>query len=175
MVRDVKNRYHGLPQRTPELLFSIVRKFYRGAVSHYDLIQERKVDVARALETMRRTGDRKPLAGALTTLFLEFHLYVTCWLQIELALYRLARIEETSRLGEVMDRFRLEIETHLQVRDSVDATDACVQAQFDHFGEAMSCVEKDAYWFEGIYFSVDRDSLDALHRLYDAIMQAKNA
>lgn len=172
-MRDVTNRYKGLPPRTPEMLFNIVRKFYRGAVSHYDLIQAKKRDVESAYHTYRATGDNSVLEQALLTLFREFHFYVTCWLQIDLALYRLTRREETEQLKVVLDRFRDEIEQHLKVRKIVDETEACVQAQWTHFGNELKCVTEDRYWFDAIYFTVDEHSLQTLHDLYTAIMNAK--
>jgi hypothetical protein len=169
-VRDVTNRYKGLPPRTPQMLFNIVRKFYRGAVSHYDFIQTKKADVRRAYQRYRDTGEQGPVNEAIAVLFCEFHFYVTCWLQIDLALYRLARMEETKHLGEVMERFRPEIESHLKVRRQLDQTEACVQQQWEHFGRELTCVEQDRYWFDDMYFTVDEASLLALNELYQAIM-----
>jgi hypothetical protein len=169
-MRDVKNRYRGLPPRTPDLLFQIVRKFYRGAVSHFDLIQAKKEEVRLAYRRYQADGDAAPLQQALATLFLEFHFYVTCWLQIELALYRLARMEETKQLAGVMEQFRGELERHIAVREQLDRTEECVAAQWTHFGRELSCVERDSYWFDGILFTVDEHSLTSLHSLYRAIM-----
>lgn len=152
------------------MLFNIVRKFYRGAVSHYDFIQTKKADVRRAYQRYKETGEQAQLNEAINVLFCEFHFYVTCWLQIDLALYRLARLEETKQLGEVLERFRPEIERHLNVRRQLDQTEACVRLQWDHFGESLACVEQDRYWFEDIYFTVDEASLRALNQLYEAIM-----
>ncbi|MFY0542898.1 hypothetical protein [Brevibacillus sp. H7] len=173
-MRNVPNRYRGLPPRTPEMLFNIVRKFYRGAVSHYELIQDKKAEVRRAWENYRTTGESERVEQALTTLFLEFHFYVTCWLQIDLALYRLMRLEGTKQLTEVMEPYRDVLEKHLSVREQLDRTEACVQAQWEHFGQQLACVEMDAYWFEGIVFTVDEDSLAALHGLYEAIMKHRS-
>ncbi|MFM1654279.1 hypothetical protein ACI7RC_19575 [Brevibacillus sp. B_LB10_24] len=173
MERDVTNRYRGLPPRTPDMLLKIVRKFYRGAVSHFDLIQEKKKTVKQALLAMRQTGDPQPLREALTVLFWEFHFYVTCWLQIDLALYRLARLDETSRYAEVYAQYREVIDRHLHVRKCAEDTAACVETQFDRYGSGMSGVEQDAYWFDGHSFTVDQESLDALHRLYRAIMKTE--
>jgi hypothetical protein len=172
-MRDGKNRYRGLPPRTPDLLFQIVRKFYRGAVSHYDLIQEKKAEVGRAYRRYRADGDPGPLQQALTTLFLEFHFYLTCWLQIELALYRLARTEETKQLEAVMERFRGVLERHIAVREQLERTEECVGMQWAQFGRQLSCVERDSYWFGGILFTVDELSLASLHSLYGAIMAQK--
>ncbi|MFD2369030.1 hypothetical protein ACFSO0_03405 [Brevibacillus sp. GCM10020057] len=180
-MRDVKNRHRELPPRTPEMLYNIVRKFYRGAVSHYDLIQEKKQDVRAALAQVRASGDDTALRQALSTLFLEFHFYVTCWLQIELALFRLARQDEEQ--ARVLERFRPELEKHLHVREQLDQTEACVQAQqwgnapsgtgAEHSGSEWSCVQEDAYWFAGVRFTVDEQSLQELHALYEAIQQAR--
>jgi hypothetical protein len=105
-MRDVENRYRGLPPRTPEMLYNIVRKFYRGAVSHYDLIQEKKREAYRAWEQFVRDGDDAPVRDSLHTLFLEYHFYTTCWLQIDLALYRLAsRDEALARVRGSLQRF----------------------------------------------------------------------
>ncbi|MBO8163676.1 MAG: hypothetical protein H0Z34_08205 [Brevibacillus sp.] len=173
MVRDVRNRYKGLPPRTPEMLFRIVGKFYRGAVSHYDVIQEKKREAERALAMMRETGNPEPLRQALWVLFCEFHFYVTCWLQIELALYRLARHEETRELADVQHAFSEELKRHLEVREELDDTERCVADQFVHFGEDMTGVLEDRYWIAGNYFTVGKSSLEALHRLYGAIMTRK--
>lgn len=172
-MRDVKNQYRGLPPRTPDMLFNIVRKFYRGAVSHYDLIQEKKADVVRAYHAYRATKEAEPLRQALTTLFLEFHFYVTCWLQIDLALYRLMRMVGFTQLAGVMEQFQRALAVHLLVREQLEETQACVEAQWQHFGPELACVEQDAYWFDGILFTVDRQSLDELHQLYAAIMHEK--
>lgn len=64
-MRNVQNRHSGLPPRTPEMLFNIVRKFYRGALSHYDLIQEKKAEVRVAWERGRQSGDDALLRQAL--------------------------------------------------------------------------------------------------------------
>jgi len=42
-----------------------------------------------------------------------------------------------------------------------------------HSGPEWTCVKEDAYWFEGISFTVDERSLEALHALYEAILQAR--
>jgi len=70
-MRDVSNRHNELPPRTPDMLYNVVRKFYRGAVSHYDLIQEKKSDVRAAWERSLTTKDDGELRLALHTLFLE--------------------------------------------------------------------------------------------------------
>lgn len=182
-MRDVKNRHSGLPPRTPEMLYNIVRKFYRGAVSHYELIQEKKQDVRAALAQCRASGDDTALRQALHTLFLEFHFYVTCWLQIEMALFRLARQDEEQ--ARVLERFRPELEKHVHVREQLDQTEACVRAQQGVDAQSgaraeridgardWSCVQEDAYWFAGVRFTVDEQSLQALHALYEAIRQAR--
>ncbi|MEJ8546996.1 hypothetical protein [Brevibacillus borstelensis] len=179
-MRDVKNRYGGLPPRTPEMLYNIVRKFYRGAVNHYELIQEKKADVKRALAEW--TGAREDewqerqqeVNKALTTLFLEFHFYVTCWLQIEMALYRLARSDE--RHARIMERFRDVLGTHVNVRHHLDQTEQCVEAQWegDSNKQRLPGAERDLYRFGETLFTVDQQSLDSLHGLYDAIMAVRN-
>ena len=173
MMRDVANRYRGLPPRTPNMLFLIVDKFYRGAVSHYDLIQAKKRDVARALSVLQETGDREPLSEALRGLFCEFPFYVTCWLQIDLALYRLAMHEETKEIAEVWHRYRHQIQRHLHVRALLDDTEACVERQFAHFQSRLASMGEDRYWFDGVYFSVDQASLQSLHSLYQAIRKRR--
>lgn len=172
-MRDVQNRHRGLPPRTPEMLYNIVRKFYRGAVSHYELIQEKKAEVRAAWERCQTGTDDSELRRALTTLFLEFHFYVTCWLQIEMALYRLAQGNEAQAL--VFERFRPSLEKHLAVREQLDQTEACVQAQCGQEGEAWSCVERDAYQFGDVTFTVDAHSLQTLHDLYQAIQSARQS
>lgn len=169
-MRDVQSRHNGLPPRTPDMLYNIVRKFYRGAVSHYDLIQEKKAEVRAAWERKQVTGEDAELRQALHTLFLEFHFYVTCWLQIEMALFRLARQDEDQ--ARVLERFRPELEKHLGVREQLDQTEACVEAQQRHDGPDWTSVQRDAYWFAGITFTVDEHSLQALHALYEAIQQS---
>lgn len=173
MVRDIANRYKGLPERSPDKLFQIIGKFTRGAVSHYDVIMQKKADVKRAYQARKQSGNDAPLIQALTVLFWEFHFYVTCWLQIELALYRLSRHEETKGLREVFDRFRSEIDRHLHVRRVIDDTEKSVLAQFHHFGAEMACVKNDSYWFQGIYFTVDEASIAALQQLYAEIADYK--
>jgi hypothetical protein len=79
-------------------------------------------------------------------------------------------MEETKQLAGVMEQFRGELERHIAVREQLDRTEECVGAQFVHFGRELSCVESDAYWFDGILFSVDEQSLASLHSLYQAIM-----
>lgn len=170
-MRDVQNRYRGLPPRTPDMLYNIVRKFYRGAVSHYDLIQEKKSEARAAWERTRISQDDTELRQALSTLFLEFHFYVTCWLQIELALYRLSKQGEA--LTRVREQFQEVLEKHLAVRDQLEKTEACVQKQFDHYGKEWSCIERDAYWFDTFSFTVDEHSLQSLHDLYHAIQLAR--
>lgn len=170
-MRDVSNRHRGLPPRTPEMLYNVVRKFYRGAVSHYDLIQEKKAEVHAAWESSRVTHDDRELRQALHTLFLEFHFYVTCWLQIELALHRLA--QQDAGQAQVLEEYRTVLERHVAVRRQLDQTEACVLAQSQHDDGDWSCVERDAYWFEGITFTVDEESLQKLHQLFQAIQTAK--
>lgn len=169
-MRDVENRYRGLPPRTPEMLYNIVRKFYRGAVSHYDLIQEKKLEAYRAWEQFVRDGDDAPVRDSLHTLFLEYHFYTTCWLQIDLALYRLASRDEA--LARVREEFAEVLEKHLAVRRQLDDPERCVQAQSGKFPD-WSCVKEDGYWFEGIRFTVDDESVQSLHRLYQAIQEAR--
>ncbi|MGF9819921.1 hypothetical protein [Brevibacillus agri] len=173
-MRDVPNRHRGLPSRTPEMLYNVVRKFYRGAVSHYDLIQEKKREAHACWEQMQTSGDDRPLRAALTTLFLEFHFYVTCWLQIELALYRLARQDE--RLALVMDTFRAALEKHVAVREQLEQTEECVASQFAAGNSGLSCVavERDAYLFGTFTFTVDEASLAQLHALFAAIEEQHN-
>ncbi|MED4782099.1 hypothetical protein [Brevibacillus choshinensis] len=170
-MRDIQSRHNGLPPRTPDMLYNIVRKFYRGAVSHYDLIQEKKAVVRATWEHQKATGEDAELRQALHTLFLEFHFYVTCWLQIEMALFRLARQDEEQ--SRVLERFRPDLEKHLGVREQLDQTEACVEAQLRHDGPNGASVERDMYWFEGITFTVDEQSLQTLHALYEAIQQAR--
>lgn len=164
-MRDVPNRHRGLPPRTPDMLYNVVRKFYRGAVSHFDLIQEKKQEARKALET----GDNQRIREALHTLFLEFHFYVTCWLQIEMALYRLARQDE--RFASVMEKFRPSLEKHVTVRKLLEQTEACVDAQFQPDQGGWSCVEQDTYVFDTFLFTVDEKSLRDLHALYQAICE----
>lgn len=170
-MQDVSNRHSSLPPRTPEMLYNIVRKFYRGAVSHYDLIQEKKDEVRTAWERLQAGGDDAQLREAMHTLFLEFHFYVTCWLQIEMALFRLAKQDVGQ--AAVLARFRTELERHVSVRSQLDQTAVCIEAQLMHSGPEWTCVKEDAYWFEGISFTVDERSLQALHALYEAILQAR--
>lgn len=172
-MRDSSNRHRGLPPRTPELLYNVVRKFYRGAVSHYDLIQEKKQEAYACFAQMQATGDDQPLRAALATLFLEFHFYTTCWLQIELALYRLARQDE--RLAKVMDTFRTALETHVAVREQLEQTEKCVAAQFAAGSSGLSCVgvERDAYLFDRFTFTVDETSLAQLHALFAAVEEQR--
>ncbi|GED52012.1 MULTISPECIES: hypothetical protein [Brevibacillus] len=174
-MRDVQNRYQGLPPRTPEMLYNIVRKFYRGAVNHYDLIQEKKADVKRALAEWtgakedERQQRQQAVNGALTTLFLEFHFYVTCWLQIEMALYRLAKNDE--RHARIMEQFRGVLETHVNVRHYLEQPEKCVDAQWegDPKNRRLPGAERDLYQFGEILFTVDNQSLESLHALYEAI------
>jgi hypothetical protein len=170
-MRDVSNRYQGLPPRTSDMLFNIVRKFYRGAVSHYDLIQEKKAEVRAASEYSQGGMDDADLRRALTTLFLEFHFYVTCWLQIELALYRLAKKHED--LAVVRDVFQPVLERHLAVREQLEQTEACVDAQFIPKGTIATIIDQDAYRFGEMTFTVDEQSLQSLHDLYQAIQTAR--
>jgi hypothetical protein len=173
MARDVSNRYKGLPPRTPEMLFNIIRKFYRGATSHYPLIQEKKSEALKAWRQYRETGDSSSLANALYTLFSEFHLYVTCWLQIDLALYRLARMDETGRFAMVRERFHPVMERHLAVRERIDDIAQALEQQYARFGEQMDCVPLDEYWFGDVAFSVNEKSLLSLQQLYEAVLEEK--
>ncbi|USG64460.1 hypothetical protein NDK47_20255 [Brevibacillus ruminantium] len=173
-MRDVPNRHRGLPPRTPELLYQIVRKFYRGAVSHFDLIQEKKAEVQQVLTSTAGWPDREretAIRQALTTLFLEFHFYVTCWLQIEMALYRLAKGND--RHAKIMDNYREVLKTHVTVRHHLDDTEACVEAQRGESSSVWSGATSDLYRFGDLYFTVDQRSLDSLHTLYEAIMAEK--
>lgn len=166
-MRDVANRYQGLPPRSPEMLFLIVDKFYRGAVSHYDLIQEKQQAVIQALTVLEETGNPNPLDQALRVLFNEFHFYVTCWLQIDLALYRLCRHEQTKEIRVIWERYREELQRHLQVRALLEDLDACVERQF---ANGFARLREAQYWFDGFFFGVDQVSLQSLHNLYQAIM-----
>ncbi|MGO0059694.1 hypothetical protein ACTID9_06740 [Brevibacillus fluminis] len=168
MVRDVANRYQGLPRRTPDMLFQVVRKFARAALQHDPFIQKKKRDVELAREEMRASGESGRLVSELTILFQEFHFYLTCWLQIDLALYRLAEADQ--KFGEIRNRFHDDLELHLRIRKLVDDTASCVTEQFVRCGEEMACVTDDRYWFEGTPFSVDERSVQSLKRLVDAIM-----
>lgn len=173
MVRDITKRYRGLPPRTPEMLFQVVRKFTRGAIQHYPFIQEKKRDVARAREEMLATRNNDKLVRELTILFQEFHFYLTCWLQIDLALYRLAQTENKEAFSAIHRRFRDALQLHVQIRKLVNDTAGCVTEQFVRCGEEMACVAQDCYWFEGIPFTVDETSLEALQSLYNTIMAAR--
>lgn len=176
-MRDIANRHKGLPERTPDMLFQIVGKFTRGALHHYEVIEQKKAELKEAYEE-RTTGDDEALRHALTVLFWEFHFYVTCWLQVELAFYRLLRHEATQPiqpgLREVFAHFRSEIDRHVHVRRVIDSTREAVEAQFEHFGPEMTCIVKDQYWFDGVYFTVDEASKQALHQLHNEIMQFKS-
>jgi len=165
MVRDIANRYRGLPPRTSEMLLQVIRKFYRGAVSHYDWIQEKKAETLQAWEQYRKTGKPDELGKALTVLFQEFHFYVTCWLQIDLALFRLARMEESKPYQEVREQFHAEIERHLAVRAKLEDISNAVEEQYLHFGEELRCVPEDRYWIDGAFFTVEENSLQTLHKL----------
>lgn len=175
MGRNVADRYRGLPPRTPEMLFQVVRKFYRGAVSHIELIETKKQEVLLAWQQYRQDGNPAPLAASLHTLFCEFHFYVTCWLQLDLALYRLARMEETRRFAQVREAYLPVLERHVAVRRELDATEACVNLQFERFAPQMACVPDDRYCFGEILFSVDGESVAQLHELYEAIMKEKES
>ncbi|MGE7272335.1 hypothetical protein ACQKK5_12870 [Brevibacillus panacihumi] len=166
-MRDVPNRYQGLPPRSAEMLHQIVRKFYRGAVSHFDVIQEKKAEVRAAAKLFQESQDEAPLRQTIKTLFLEFHFYTTCWLQMELALYRLARKDE--RLARVHEAFQPEWKKHLDVRERLEETDACVNEQFQQEESAWMIAEQDAYRFGEIAFTVDEQRLQALHDFYQAI------
>lgn len=169
-MRDVENRYKGLPPRTPEMLYNIVRKFYRGAVSHYELIQEKKAEVRKAWDECQYSGDDEQVRDSLHTLFLEYHFYTTCWLQIDLALYRLAADNE--ELARVREAFRTILHTHLEVRRQLDDPSRCVQAQHEQTPD-WSCIKEDAYSFGGIRFTVDDTSLQQLHELYEAVQATR--
>ncbi|WP_255298523.1 hypothetical protein [Brevibacillus dissolubilis] len=173
MVRDIDNRHRGLPKRPPQMLFNVITKFYRGAMSHQEVIAKAKQQVQQAYHVYRETGDEGVLKKALGTLFLEFHFYVTCWLQVELALFRLSRMEETKQFGEVAEKFHSELTRHVHVRKIVDRTEESVAAQFERFGREMSCVEQDQYWFEGVMFTVDEESVRALEELYQDVMKRR--
>jgi len=173
MVRDVADRYRGLPPRTPEMLFQIVRKFYRGAVSHVGLIESKKTETLLSWQQYRKDGNPAPLASSLNTLFCEFHFYATCWLQLDLALYRLARMEATRRFAQVREAYLPVLERHVAVRRELDATEACVNRQFQVFAPEMACVPEDRYRMGEILFSVDEESVTQLDELYDAIMKEK--
>ncbi|MGD8188406.1 hypothetical protein ACQCN2_00245 [Brevibacillus ginsengisoli] len=176
-MRDIANRHKGLPERTPEMLFQIVDKFTRGALHHYEVIEEKKDELLYAYEERATAGGEEALLDALTVLFWEFHFYVTCWLQVELALYRLLRVEATPEiqagLREVFGQYRTQIERHVHVRRVIDSTREAVEAQFAHFGPELDCVVKDQYWFDGVYFTVDEASVDTLRQLHQAIMRWK--
>lgn len=170
-MRDVPNRYQGLPPRTSDMLYNIVRKFYRGAVSHYDLIQEKKEEVRVACQKSDGNKNDAQLHQALTTLFLEFHFYVTCWLQIELALYRLAK--KDGALARVREAFLPVLQKHLAVREQLEQTEACVSAQLEQAVDIATLIDQDAYRFGAITFTVDEQSLQSLHALYQAIQAAR--
>lgn len=170
MVRNIQNRYNGLPPRTAGMLYQVVRKFYRGAIHHVPFIQQKKQDVLAA----RESGSKEQLARELYTLFCEFHFYVTCWLQIDLALYRLSRMENAETLDEIRARFAPILQRHLHVREKLDKTDQCVEEQFSWFGDEMLCVVSDGYVFGPITFTVDEESVQSLHALYQAIMEARD-
>jgi len=165
-MRGTNNRYHKLPQRTPDLLLQVVKKFYRGAVSHYDFIQEKKRDLLNALALAEETGDTAALDRPLSILFQEFHFYVTCWLQIELALYRLARQPGGERYRLIFEKHRPCLELHVHVRDCLEDTEACVAAQWERFGRDGSFIRRDSYWFRGKIFTVGEESFRHLHELY---------
>ncbi|RNB89581.1 hypothetical protein EDM56_10340 [Brevibacillus fluminis] len=173
MVRDIANRYQGLPRRTPDMLLQVVRKFARAAIEHYPFIQEKKRDVELAREEMLASGVSERLVSELIILFQEFHFYLTCWLQIDLALYRLAESDQKEAFGEIRKRFHDDLELHLRIRKIVDNTESCVTEQFVRCGEEMACVTDDRYWFDGTPYSVDEQSVQSLKRLYDAIMDQR--
>ncbi|HZG81028.1 MAG TPA: hypothetical protein VEZ13_09715 [Brevibacillus sp.] len=172
-MRDVPNRYQGLPPRSAEMLYQIVRKFYRGAVSHFDVIQDRKAEVRAAAKQCKMSQDDTSLRQAIKTLFLEFHFYTTCWLQMELALYRLARRDE--RLARVHEAFQPEWKKHLDVRERLEKTDACVNEQFQQEDSAWMIAEQDSYRFGEIAFTVDERGLQALHDFYQAIEMVRKS
>ncbi|GAA4711935.1 hypothetical protein [Brevibacillus fulvus] len=165
-MRDVPNRYRQLPPRTPEMLFNIIKKFYRGARNHVDFVQAKKQDVLRAYEQYQQTGESELLHKELVTLFLEFHFYTTCWLQIDLALYRLARMEQTRPFERLAQTYGPIIEKHVKVRHQLEQTERCVQAQWAHFGPDLRCVPEDRYWFDDLYFTVDQESVNQLNQLF---------
>lgn len=171
MTRSVENRYRGLPQRTPEMLFHIIQKFYRGAASHIELIEKRKQDAVAARVHYLETGEATPLSHALFILFSEMHFYVTCWLQVELALYRLSRMEHTREAGAILAANREELERHLHVRQCLEDIRSSVEEQFAHFGERMECVVADRYWFHGVYFTVDAHSFHQLSCICEEAMK----
>lgn len=88
-----------------------------------------------------------------------------------MALFRLAKQDVGQ--AAVLARFRTELERHVSVRSQLDQTAVCIEAQLMHSGPEWTCVKEDAYWFEGISFTVDERSLQALHALYEAILQAR--
>lgn len=173
MVREMANRYRGLPPRTPDMLLQVIRKFYRGAVSHYAFIQEKKAETLQAWEYYRKTGESGKLGESLTVLFHEFHFYVTCWLQLDLALYRLARMEQTKSFQTIREQFHSEMERHLAVRSHLEDIPAAVEAQYQRCGEELNCVPHDQYWFGDLGYSVDQRSISALHELYQLVMAEK--
>lgn len=173
-MRDIANRHKGLPERTPDMLFQIVSKFTRGAIHHYAVIEQKKAELRQVYQEREANGNDEALRYALTVLFWEFHFYVTCWLQVELALYRLQRHEATkeiqSGLREVYGQYRAEIDRHVHVRRIIDSTREAVEAQFTHFGPELGCVVKDEYWFDGAYFTVDEASVATLRQLHEEIL-----
>ncbi|AKF92566.1 hypothetical protein ABE137_10750 [Brevibacillus laterosporus] len=183
-MRDTNSRYGNLPPRPPVLLFQIVQKFYRGAVSHYPVIELAKEQLRQAVfewEACIETKNNDELEAeelvrkALTTLFLEFHFYVTCWLQIDLALHRLCIQPNGSVFCRLKQRFSDDIERHLAVRHCVDDTEACVIAQMEHTEGDLSQLANDSYWFDGRLFTVDTTSLHTLNELYRAIMEKRGS
>lgn len=169
-MRENEHRYHNLPQRTPQMLLQVVRKFYRGATNHYSFIQEKKAEVLHALKAAPSEEARDELDRALNVLFLEFHFYVTCWMQMELALYRLSRQPKGEHYKAIFQKYREELSRHVHVRGCLNDTSACVQAQWRHFQGNPVFIDCDEYWFDGVLFSVNEESLDQLHQLYEEIM-----
>lgn len=158
-----------LPPRPPEMLFDIIRKFYRGAVSHYPLIQEKQQEAIDAYNQMRMTGDSTSYRHALSVLFHEYHFYTTCWRQVEMALYRLGKGKQTSSLMHVRKRYETEIKQHLHVRQQLEDIEQCVAKQLTNRDDRSD----HCYWFEDICFHVDNRSIDALHQLYQEVVRER--
>ncbi|QOS97465.1 hypothetical protein JNUCC42_12710 [Brevibacterium sp. JNUCC-42] len=183
-MRDTYSRYGNLPPRPPALLFQIVQKFYRGAVSHYPVIELAKEQVRLAVfewEACIETRSNDELEAEelvrkeLTTLLLEFHFYVTCWLQIDLALHRLCNHQNGAEFCRIKQRFSDDLERHLAVRHCVEDTEACVLTQIEYTQGDLSQLASDSYWFDGQRFTVDATSLNTLNELYHAIMEKRGS
>ncbi|MGC5324302.1 hypothetical protein [Brevibacillus sp. SYSU BS000544] len=172
-MRDTENRYRGLPKRTAPMLFQIIGKFYRGAINHVEVIRERTVEAEHAFQEYKHTNDPQSVTEALTVLFWEFHFYVTCWLQIELALYRLAEQEDSSSFQFIYEKYRSEIERHLHVRKAIDHTEEAVRTQLTWLQEQKVNSLPGQFWFDGVHFGVDEASLTSLKKLYKDVMACK--